>query len=102
MKKSTEGKSGPREFFGEPGNLARMDAQRWRQRLLEVEVTSLLGRPMSQRKVSVDGAPGYLNGGLRDRAPGPDGRRNSRVGVFDLAPRRGLLRDADLDAHSKR
>lgn len=102
VERTAEGKSGPTEFFGEPGNWTRMDAQRWTQRLLEVEVSSLPGWPMSERKVSVDGVPGYPNGELRDRAPGPDGQRSSRVGDFDLAPRRGLLRDADLDAHSKR
>lgn len=40
----------------------RGEAQKWVQRLLEEEVTELLGRLKSQRRAAVDGAAGYRNG----------------------------------------
>jgi putative transposase len=40
----------------------RLEAEKWVQRLLEEEVTELLGRLKSQRRASVDGEPGYRNG----------------------------------------
>jgi transposase-like protein len=40
----------------------RSEAQTWVQRLLEAEVSELLGRLKSQRRVHVDGAVGYRNG----------------------------------------
>lgn len=58
----TEGKFGSTELFDELENLARLEIQRWMEKLLEEEVTSFLGRVKSQRKASVDGACGYRNG----------------------------------------
>jgi putative transposase len=40
----------------------RLEAQKWVQRLLEEEVTDLLGRLKSQRRSTVDGEVGYRNG----------------------------------------
>jgi putative transposase len=40
----------------------RQEAQTWVQRLLEEEVSDLLGRLKSQRRTSVDASPGYRNG----------------------------------------
>lgn len=42
--------------------LVREKAQEMIQQILEEEVTELLGRQKSERKVSVDSAPGYRNG----------------------------------------
>ncbi len=60
--KITEGKFGSTEFFEELESHARGEIQRWMQRLLEEEVTSVLGRVKGERKSSVDSAPGYRNG----------------------------------------
>jgi len=62
VEKITEGKFGSTEFFEELEDFARLEVQRWMQRLLEEEVTSFLGRVKSQRKASVDGSRGYRNG----------------------------------------
>jgi len=62
VEKITEGKFGSTEFFDELESFARVEVQRWMQRLLEEEVTSFLGRTRSQRKASVDAAAGYRNG----------------------------------------
>jgi transposase-like protein len=42
--------------------LARDGIQRWVQRLLEEEMTGLLGRRRHERQAAVDAAPGYRNG----------------------------------------
>jgi len=60
--KITEGKFGSTEFFEELESHARGEIQRWMQRLLEEEVTSVLGRVKGGRRSSVDSAPGYRNG----------------------------------------
>ncbi len=60
--KITEGKFGSTEFFEELESHARGEIQLWMQRLLEEEVTSVLGRVKGGRKSSVDSAPGYRNG----------------------------------------
>lgn len=62
VEKITEGKFGSTEFFDELESFARLEVQRWMQRLLEEEVTGFLGRVKSERKASVDGSPGYRNG----------------------------------------
>jgi len=62
VEKITEGKFGSTEFFDELESFARGEVQSWMQRLLEEEVTSLLGRFKSQRKGAVDASPGYRNG----------------------------------------
>lgn len=62
LEKITEGKFGSTELFDELESLARLEIQRWMQRLLEEEVTSFLGRAKSQRRAGVDGVPGYRNG----------------------------------------
>jgi len=62
LEKITEGKFGSTELFDELESLARLEIQRWMQKLLEEEVTSFLGRAKSQRKAGVDGVPGYRNG----------------------------------------
>jgi transposase-like protein len=41
--------------------------QRWLQRLLEEEVTGLLGRGRHERQAAVDAAPGYRNGFAKPR-----------------------------------
>lgn len=41
---------------------ARREIERWFGRLLEAEVTALLGRVCHQRRPVVDAAPGYRNG----------------------------------------
>lgn len=62
LEKITEGKFGSTEFFNELEGFARLEVQRWMQRLLEEEVTSFLGRVKGQRKASVDAGAGYRNG----------------------------------------
>ena len=61
-KKITEGKFGSTEFFAELEGHARGEIQRWLQRMLEEEVTGVLGRFKSERKSAVDASAGYRNG----------------------------------------
>ncbi len=62
VEKITEGKFGSTEFFEELESFARLEVQRWMQRLLEEEVTGFLGRTKSERKARVDAPAGYRNG----------------------------------------
>lgn len=60
--KITEGTFGSTEVFDQLEGYARGEIQHWMQKLLEEEVTSVLGRIKGGRKASVDRASGYRNG----------------------------------------
>jgi putative transposase len=60
--KITDGTFGSTEFFDQLEGYARGEIQHWMQKLLEEEVTSVLGRIKGGRKASVDRASGYRNG----------------------------------------
>ncbi len=61
-KKSTETVPESRVTWDTLEAFARAGVQRWLQRLLEEEVTGLLGRGRHERQAAVDAAPGYRNG----------------------------------------
>jgi len=58
----TEGAFGTTEFFDQLEGYARGEIQRWMQKMLEKEVTSVLGRVKGGRKTSIDHAVGSRNG----------------------------------------
>ena len=61
-KKSTEAAHESSVTWDTLEAFARAGVQRWLQRLLEEEVTGLLGRGRHERPAAVDAAPGYRNG----------------------------------------
>jgi hypothetical protein len=61
-KKSTEAAHESSVTWDTLEAFARASVQRWLQRLLEEEVTGLLGRGRHERQAAVDAAPGYRNG----------------------------------------
>lgn len=63
----TEGAFGSTEFFDQLDGLARGEIQRWPQKLLEEEVTSVLGRVKGGRKASIDRAGGFHRRGASRR-----------------------------------
>ncbi len=92
--KSTKGTEASRVVWGTLEEWARGKIQEWIQRLLECEVTELLGREKSQRREAVDAGVAYRNGYgkrrrlsmtsgtitvRRPRVRGLDGRLESRI-----------------------
>jgi len=59
---STEGRTESRTEWATLETFARAEIQHWLQRILEEEVTELLGREKSTRRVAVDAPAGYRNG----------------------------------------
>ncbi len=62
VEKSTDGSLASSVVFENLEAFVQMEVQRFIQRILEEEVTDLLGRKKSERKPAVDGPPGYRNG----------------------------------------
>jgi putative transposase len=62
QKQTTPAAASSRVTWGSLESHVRLEAQKWIQRLLEEEVTEVLGRLKSQRRAQVDGEPGYRNG----------------------------------------
>ena len=67
VEKSTEGAFGSRTIWEELEGRARERIQQFVQDLLEEEVTSLVGRRKSERRVGVDAPPVYRNGHGKSR-----------------------------------
>jgi transposase-like protein len=59
---STKGSESSRVAWGSLESWARGEIQVWLQRMLEAEVTELLGREKSERREAVDAGAGYRNG----------------------------------------